>query len=188
MSSTANAVVVPPKAKPKKPPKLTPQRENFARHVVMGFSQAEAYRRSYVVDPETKQSTIWEAASRLANDSKVAARIAELKAEAAERAVVTRESMLAEMEVNRTLALDAGKLSVAQAASRDRAKVAELVGPRPPAPPPAPGDAAGMVEGELTEEARSLNEIARRIAFALALGKRKTIEGEARKIESPKIE
>lgn len=112
---------------PIEPIKLTPQQENFARHVVIGFSASEAYRRSYVVRPKTKPASIWVNASKLSTNVKVSQRIEQLKAEAAARAGVTRESMLAEMAMNRALAIDAGEIAAANTASRDRARVGGLL-------------------------------------------------------------
>lgn len=115
------ATVKPPK------PKLTPKQEHFARLVVRGYSQAEAYRRSYNVRPGSLPVTAWVNASALAAKHNVALRIAELTEQAARNAMVTRESMLVEMAENRALALDAGELGAATTSSRDRARVAGLM-------------------------------------------------------------
>lgn len=153
-----------------KPKKLTPQQEAFARNVVRGHSQAEAYRRSYKVHPNTLPSTVWVNASKLAADANVSQRIEALKAEAAARAGVTRESMLAEMQSNREHALDQGNVSVAATSSRDRARVAGLL--KEKLELTGADGAAIAVKTELELEERSMNEIARRIAFALQKGKR----------------
>ena len=70
---------------------LTGKQEAFAQAVASGLTQAEAYRMSYDVSPETLNSTVWEEASRIANDRKVSARIALLKDEIAAKALWTRE-------------------------------------------------------------------------------------------------
>jgi hypothetical protein len=70
---------------------LSPQREKFAQGIASGLSQAEAYRRAYPRSENWKESALWPAASRLVADSKVAARIDELKQELAQRALWTRE-------------------------------------------------------------------------------------------------
>lgn len=111
-----------PKAK-----KLTPQQENFARHVVRGYSQAESYRRSYKVHPNTLNATTWNDAYKLAQSPDVSARILALKAEAAARAGVTVESMLTEMHFNHERSVDAGDNGAANTASRDRARLAGLL-------------------------------------------------------------
>lgn len=163
-------------ASPKAPArhKLTPQQENFARHVVRGHSQAEAYRRSYVIQPDTLDTSIHVNACKLAAKPNVAQRIDELRAKAAERAMVTRENMLVEMGFNHERAVDKGAVSAANTASRDRARLAGHLQPvrDPPKPPGAAGEAADHVDAELTIEDRSLNEIARRIAFTLTIARR----------------
>ena len=59
---------------------LTPKQEVFARKIVEGMTQADAYRAAYSCKRMTDK-TIWENASRLMADSKVTARIAELRQE-----------------------------------------------------------------------------------------------------------
>ena len=70
---------------------LTSKQEAFAQAVASGMSQAEAYRTHYDVDPECKPETIWEEASRVANDRNVSARVQLLKDEIAAKALWTRE-------------------------------------------------------------------------------------------------
>lgn len=153
-----------------KPRKLTPQQENFARHIVRGYSQAEAYRRSYSVGPRTKPTTVWVESCKLAADPKVSQRITELTAQAAARAGVTRETMLAEMGFNRERAVDAGDNAAANTASRDRARVAGLLSDKLELT--GKDGAAIAVKEEVSLEDRSINEIARRIAFTLQKGRR----------------
>lgn len=70
---------------------LTGKQEAFAQAVASGLTQAEAYRTCYDVSPDTLDKTVWEGASRVANDSNVSARIASLKDEIAAKALWTRE-------------------------------------------------------------------------------------------------
>ena len=70
---------------------LTSKQEAFAQAVASGMRQAEAYRTSYDVSPETLNETVWEEASRIANDRKVSARVQLLKDEIAAKALWTRE-------------------------------------------------------------------------------------------------
>jgi hypothetical protein len=70
---------------------LTAKQEAFAQAVASGMSQAEAYRTNYDVDPDCKPETIWEEASRVANDRNVSARVTFLKDEIAAKALWTRE-------------------------------------------------------------------------------------------------
>ena len=150
--------------------KLTPQQESFARWVVRGLSYSAAYRRSYTVGEKTLDTSVWDMASKLARSPSVSQRIEALQAEAARRAGVTKESMLVEMGHNREMALDAGLIGVAQTASRDRARVGLLITDKLELT--GKDGAALAVSSEVTLEDRSLNEIARRIAFALSKGKR----------------
>lgn len=162
-----------PKAKgaPKKRP-LTPQRDNFARHIVMGYSAAESYRRCYNVKPETRAAVIHTEAWKLLENPDVAQRVATLRERANAAAVVTRDGMLAEMQVNRSIALDMGKVSVAESASFHRARVAGLLDRDRPGDTPHDA-AAKAVEEQVAEEVRTMFEIGRRVYFTLELGKRR---------------
>jgi hypothetical protein len=159
-----------------KPRKLTPQRRNFARHVAMGYSPTRAYRLCYQVSDDTKPSTVTANAYNLMQITEVKQMVAALQQEASAAAVVTTTSMLNEMGVNRMIALDEGKLSVAATSSRDRAKVAGLLTPKPQVPEHRPDEAAQHVQDGTTAEERSLFEIARRVFFTLELGKRRAKE------------
>lgn len=162
------------KSAPAKAAKLTQNQENFAQDIFLGFTGADAYRRNYDVQPDTKFSTIYSQASRLLSTPKIAARVQWLRDLAAAENTIQRGVMLAEMGANRALALGAGKLSVAATSSLARARVAGLLDKAPPPPPPAaPEDAPDMVNAELSQEERTLNEIGRRVYFTLELGKRR---------------
>ncbi|GAA4400406.1 terminase small subunit [Quisquiliibacterium transsilvanicum] len=75
---------------------LTPQQERFAREVASGKSQADAYRAAYKVKPGTKPGSIHACASELMADPKIALRVRELQAAAAERAEMTAADVLRE--------------------------------------------------------------------------------------------
>jgi len=62
--------------------KLTAKQEAFAQAVASGKTQSDAYRASYCASKMTEK-TVWERASVVAADNKVAARITQLKAELA---------------------------------------------------------------------------------------------------------
>lgn len=72
---------------------LKGQREQFARNIVEGMSQADAYRAAY---PKQKMSdkTIWETASRLAKDPKVEGRIKELRDQLAKESIMSAQQRL----------------------------------------------------------------------------------------------
>lgn len=57
---------------------LTPKQEKFARNIVEGMSQADAYRNSYNATRMTDKS-IHETASKLMADSKIISRVKELR-------------------------------------------------------------------------------------------------------------
>ena len=72
---------------------LTDNQETFVQKIIEGMSQAEAYRSAY---PKNRMSdkTVWEAASRLMNNSKVVARLAELRNELAKPSIKTAQERL----------------------------------------------------------------------------------------------
>ena len=57
---------------------LTPKQEKFCQCIIKGMSQTDAYREVYNTKNSTDKS-VWECASRLMNDVKVASRLEELK-------------------------------------------------------------------------------------------------------------
>lgn len=69
---------------------LTAKQEQFAKGIAEGMSQADAYRSAYSTN-RMKDSTIWENASRLMNDSKVLARVRELRDMAAKDTIMTAQ-------------------------------------------------------------------------------------------------
>ena len=83
---------------------LTEKQEMFCLAFVETGNASEAYRIAYDVGPNTKPETIWRRASELTTSGKVAARVAELKAAAAERLMVTVASLTAELDEARELA------------------------------------------------------------------------------------
>lgn len=72
---------------------LTKSQEQFARCIVEGLNQTEAYRSAY---PKNRSSdkTIWERASVLAKHPKVQERIKELRDELAKESIMTAQERL----------------------------------------------------------------------------------------------
>ena len=72
---------------------LTENQEKFCQGIIEGKSQAEAYREAY---PRQRSSdkTIWEAASRLMANSKVNARIKELRDQLAKPTIMSAQERL----------------------------------------------------------------------------------------------
>lgn len=72
---------------------LTGKKELFARKIVEGMSQADAYRAAYSTS-KMSNKTIWENASRLMADDKVLARVKELRDQIAQESIMTAEERL----------------------------------------------------------------------------------------------
>jgi len=105
--------------------KLTPKQEAFAQGVASGKTQADAYRASFSAS-KMKAETIQQAASRLMADSKVSARVAELRKPIADASQVTLEGHLSRLSELSDLAEKEGKYSAAVAAEVARGKAAGL--------------------------------------------------------------
>lgn len=72
---------------------LTAKQELFVRKIIEGNSQANAYRSAYSCK-RMSDKTIHEAASRLAADSKVAARLAELREQITSDSIMSAQKRL----------------------------------------------------------------------------------------------
>lgn len=105
--------------------KLTPKQEKFCTEFVQCGNAAEAYRRAYSAG-KMKPETVWSNASRLLDDSKVTARVEELREAAAREAQVTLEGHLNDLRRLRDLAVEEGQLSAAITAEVSRGKAAGL--------------------------------------------------------------
>jgi len=76
---------------------LTHKRETFARLYVERGDASKAYREAFPSSQNWKDKTVWEAASRLLKDSKVLARITELKSKRAQKLDISENRVLAEI-------------------------------------------------------------------------------------------
>ena len=72
---------------------LTAKQELFVQKILEGMSQADAYRSAYNTKRMTDK-TIWENASRLMADSKVTARLTELRNELAKPSIMSAQERL----------------------------------------------------------------------------------------------
>ena len=72
---------------------LTAKQEKFVQGIIEGKSQAEAYRAAYSCK-NTSDKTIWENASRLMADSKVKARVAELRDRIVGESIMTAQQRM----------------------------------------------------------------------------------------------
>jgi len=70
--------------------KLTAKQEAFCQGIADGLGQADAYRRAYDAE-DMKDNTIYPRASELMKNSKVAARVAELRSAVQEKQLWSRE-------------------------------------------------------------------------------------------------
>jgi phage terminase small subunit len=102
---------------------MTPKQELFAQAVASGKSQAEAYRAAYDAE-KSKPETVHSKASVLMANGKVAARVAELRKPVAERAQITLESHLRDLESLRDKATKDRQYSAAITAEIARGKAA----------------------------------------------------------------
>lgn len=100
---------------------LTPKREKFAQAYVELDCGASAYREAFSTKNMSDKS-VWEHASRLLKDVKVGARVEELKAEHRKRHNVTVDSLLAELEEARTVAMTSERPQSAAAVSATMGK------------------------------------------------------------------
>ena len=105
--------------------KLTPKQELFAIHVSGGMNQSAAYRLAY--DAENMlDETIHSRASEVASNSKVAARIEELRKPVLEAAGITLKAHLERLQEIGDMAAEAGQYSAAITAEANRGKVSGL--------------------------------------------------------------
>ncbi len=107
---------------------LTPKQEAFAQAYVETGNASEAYRRSYDAS-RTKPYVVNVKASQLLADGRISVRVAELRAELAERNAVTVDTLLAELEDARNIALSAmiPQSSAAVSATLGKAKLLGLL-------------------------------------------------------------
>ena len=104
---------------------LTPKQERFAQEVVKGANQSDAYRAAYNCKNMTSK-TIWQRASELHADRKVAARIEELRAPALVSIQMTLDSHLQDLLELRNLAKESKQHAAAIAAEIARGKAAGI--------------------------------------------------------------
>lgn len=100
---------------------LTAKQEAFCLAFIETSNATESYRRAGY-SSSMADKTASEAASRLLKNSKVIARLAELRAPAAEKAQITLDSHLAELADLRDKARDARQFSAAISAEIARGK------------------------------------------------------------------
>ena len=105
---------------------LTIKQEKFALKYVEYGNASEAYRQSYNAENMGNES-IHVAASQLLDNPKVSIRVKELKEQHAKRHNVTVDSITAELEEARNLAMQEKQTASAVSASNSKAKLHGLL-------------------------------------------------------------
>ncbi len=107
---------------------LTQAQENFAAAYVETGNASEAYRRAYPKSLKWKPESVNVKASESLANVNIAVRVAELKEKAAKRHAVTVDSLIAELEEARAIALQAEtpQTSAAVSATMGKAKLCGL--------------------------------------------------------------
>ena len=106
--------------------RLTAKQEAFALAYVATNNATEAYRQTYAVSPDCKPETVRNNAYKTLCRPEVEARVAELRAEAGRKALVSLESHLADLARLRDLAEQEGQFSAAITAEISRGKAVGL--------------------------------------------------------------
>jgi phage terminase small subunit len=103
---------------------LTPKQEKFCQLYVEIGNASEAYRQAY--NSKSKPEAVNVRASEMLSDRKISVRVNELRAGHAKRHAVTVDSLLAELEEARRLALDERSPAPAVAATMGKARITGL--------------------------------------------------------------
>lgn len=106
--------------------KLTVKQESFCLAYIETGNASEAYRQVYNCS-RMKPATINRKAAELLENGKITARLEELQAEHRKRHDVTVDSITAEYEEARQLAIEMGQPSAAVAASTGKARLHGIV-------------------------------------------------------------
>ena len=106
---------------------LTVRQETFCRKFLVIGEATEAYRQSGYKHENYSDKSLWERASHLLADAKVAARVDELKAEAAKAQEITLEKVSTALRTALEQALDRGQSGAAVAAAMGLGKLGGLI-------------------------------------------------------------
>ncbi len=101
--------------------KLTPKQDKFCLAYIETGNASEAYRRAYSTN-RMKPESVNNLAFRLLQNVEIGSRLAEIRKVAAEKAVITLESHLADLKMLRNAAAKDRKWSAAVAAEVARGK------------------------------------------------------------------
>lgn len=100
---------------------MTPREEKFARLVVEGKSQSEAYRICYPHSKRWKPESVWSKSAQLA--AKVRHRVSEMQSEAQDKALLTLEDHMAKLQELRDKAAETETWAPAIAAEVKRGEL-----------------------------------------------------------------
>lgn len=104
-------------------PDLTPQQQEFVRHLLAGKTASDAYRAAYSTE-NMKPNSIWREASLLASNKNVAQWLSASRQACLGTGVLTRDAHMAQLERLREVAMQTGNIGAAVAAEQTRGKVA----------------------------------------------------------------
>lgn len=105
---------------------LTPKQTAFAMAYFETGNAAEAYRRAYDVAENARDSWIYVEANQLLDHPKIAQRLQELEAQAAELSIYTRHKAMEELEEARTEAKTQGQPAAMVSATNAKVKLTGL--------------------------------------------------------------
>ena len=108
---------------------LTPKQEAFCLAYLETGNAAEAYRRSYDVAPDARDSWVYVEACQLLDNPKVALRLSELKDQAAKLSLYTVARAYEELESARNMAMQERNASAAVSAINGKVKLFGLEAP-----------------------------------------------------------
>lgn len=141
---------------------LTTKQEAFAFAYVETGNAAEAYRRAYDVGPDTKPTTVWVESCKLRSIPKVSQRIDELRSQMSEAGMVTLQGITQDLRDAHKMAKDLEQPHNMVKATTEIAKLHGLSADKL--------EITGKDGGAIETKDLSKNDIARRIALALAKG------------------
>ena len=150
---------------------LTRKQEAFVVAYLETGNAAEAYRRAYDVDENSRDSWVYVEACQLLDNPKIARRLSEVQEQAVQLAIYTRQSAMEELEAARTLAM--GEAQAAAAVSAINAKI-KLFGMDRPKRLEISGPGGKPIE---TEEVSALDRINSRLARLSSAGRAESDTG-----------
>ncbi len=141
---------------------LTPKQEAFAFAYVETGNASEAYRRAYDVSPDTKPETIWNDAYKTRSKPDVAARIEEIRNEMSGEGMITLQTITQDLKDAHTMAKNLEQPHNMVKATTEIAKLHGFTAERV--------EVTGKDGGAIETKDMSANDMARKLAFALAKG------------------